>query len=130
MEFLHWACFEKKAVASDCRVAFYVLALWITPILLFDLLMYVALPGHVLNFFPAVVILASIGLVKFSKQLPVTRALGLGVVFATITAINVVVFLYASPLVMRMSMGLKMSGREIRKHDANLLECFRAIRQG
>jgi hypothetical protein len=29
-----------------------------------------------------------------------------------------------------MSMGLNMSGRGIRKHDADLLECFRAIRQG
>jgi len=130
MEFLHWVCFEKRAAASECRGQFYVLALWITPILLFDLLMYVALPGHVLNFFPAVVILASLGLVKFSKQLPVTRAWGLGVVFATVVAINVVVFLYAPPTVIRLSMGLNMSGREIQKHDADLLECFRAIRQG
>jgi hypothetical protein len=130
MQFLHWVCFEKRAAATDCHGQFYVLALWITPILLFDLLMYVALPGHVLNFFPAVVILASLGLVKFSEQLPVTKAWGLGIVFATVVAINVVVFLYASPMVIRMSMGLNMSGRGIRKHDADLLECFRAIRQG
>jgi hypothetical protein len=130
MQFLHWVCFEKRAAANDCHGQFYVLALWITPILLFDLLMYVALPGHVLNFFPAVVILASLGLVKFSEQLPVTKAWGLGIVFATVVAINVEIFLYASPMVIRMSMGLNMSGRGIRKHDADLLECFRAIRQG
>jgi len=130
MEFLHGVCFEKRAAASEHRRQFSVLALWITPIFLFDLIIYVALPGHILNLFPAVVIVASLGLVRFSEQLPITKAWGVAVVFATVVAVNLVVFLYAPPAARRLSMGLNMSGEEIREHDADLLGCFTAIRQG
>jgi hypothetical protein len=130
MEFLHGACYKKRVATSENRRQFSVLALWITPIFLFDLFIYVALPGHILNFFPAVVIMASLGLVRFSEQLPTTKARGAAVVFAAVVAVNLVVFLHTPPTARRLSMGLNMSGEEIREHDADLLGCFKAIRQG
>jgi hypothetical protein len=133
MELVHWVLFEKRAGAVDSyranRRQLCVLALWIAPMLLFGLLMYVERPGHILNLFPAVVILASLGLVRFSQQLVVTRAWGPYVVFAIVVAVNAVVFLYPFPLVIRLSLGQRLSAREIQDHDTDLQACFRAIRK-
>ncbi len=133
MEFMHWIFVEKRAgLADSCRVnrqQLCVLALWITPMLLFGLLMYVERPGHVLNFFPAIVILASLGLIRFSRQLAIPRPWGPYAVFAVVAAVNTVVFLFAPPLVTRLSLGLRLSAGEIRDHDADLRACLQAIRQ-
>jgi hypothetical protein len=133
MELVHWVLFEKRAGAGDSyranRGQLCVLALWITPMLLFGLLMYVERPGHVLNLFPAVVILASLGLVRFSKQLVINRLWGPCAVFAIVVAVNAVVFLYAPPLVTRLSLGLRLSAREIQDHDTDLQVCIRTIQK-
>ena len=133
MELAHWVFYEKGAGVVDSyranRRQLRVLGLWIAPMLLFGLLMYVERPGHALNLFPAVVILASLGLVRFSRQLVIARSWGLYVVFAIVMAVNAALFLFAPPLVTRLSLGLRLSAREIQEHDTDLQACFRVIRQ-
>jgi hypothetical protein len=133
IEFVHWVFVEDPQMKDNFyrsnRVQLCLLGLWVTPMLLFWTFMYVTMPGYVLNFFPAVVILASLGLVKFSKRLPIVKAGRLAVVLGTVVAINVPVFLCMPPEVTSLSMGLNISRREIREHDIDLLECFRTIRQ-
>jgi hypothetical protein len=130
MEFVHWMFFEKRAPMTNSYCAYrkqiFVLALWIIPMLLFGLLMYVERPGHILNFFPAVVILTSLGLVRFSGQLGKRSSYA---VFATVVAVNLAVFLYPPPLVRRLSFGLRLSAGEIAMHDTNLQACLGVIRK-
>jgi hypothetical protein len=134
IEFVYWVFVEEPQVKDDFyqanKLQLCLLGLWIMPMLLFWTFMYVTMPGYVLNFFPALVILASLVLVKFSKRLLIVGAWRLAVVLATVVAINVVVFLYVPPWVTSLSMGLNMSRQEIREHDTDLRGCFGVIRRG
>ena len=137
MEFIHWVVFEKAATTDGfCRAGktqLCVLGLWMAPMLLFGMFLYVALPGQVLNFFPAVAVLASLGLARFSERLVILQAVRrsqvLCAVLTMVVVSNAVVFVYSPHMITRLLMGLPMTGAEVREHDANLSACFRAIQK-
>jgi len=137
MEFVHWVFFEgpasKSAVYRRYKTQLCVLALWIAPPMVFWTLMYVTMPGYVLNFFPAFAILAGLGLVGFSERVAASpegkRSWALSCLLAIVVATNVVVFAAPVNWTKYLLMDLPLTGREIREHDANLATCFRTIRQ-
>ncbi len=136
-EYIHRVVFEKPSTGDhfyrDHKKPLLVLALWAIPMLLFDLLMYAALPGHILNFFPAIVILASLGLVRFSGRFAasftVSRSSVDGAVFTIVALLNIFVFVYSPLPVKRLLLGVDLTGVEIRQHDSALAKCFQMIRQ-
>lgn len=137
MEFIHWVVLEKAATADGFwranKTQLCVLGLWIAPMLLFGTFMYVAQPGQVLNLFPAIAVLASLGLVRFSEQLVISQAVRtssvLCAVLTMVVVSNVVVFMCPPHVITRLLVGLPMTGVEVREHDAKLSACFQAIRK-
>ena len=135
-EFIHWVVFEKTASANSFfranKTQLCVLTLWIVPMLAFGMLMYIALPGHVLDFFPALAVLASPGLVRFAERAgsssAVNRLRALGSVLTFAVAVNAVVFVYSPRWATRLLAGPPLTAGEIRQHDADLSACFQAIR--
>jgi 4-amino-4-deoxy-L-arabinose transferase-like glycosyltransferase len=136
-EFVHWVIFEDPTIRGDSyganRTQLCVLSLWVAPMLLFGVFMYMALPGHILSFFPAITILASVGLVRFSERLAKSSAnrkpwAWSGVLFVVV-ATNAAVFVRSPLLVRHLLLGLDLTGVEIRDHDAKLSACFQVIRQ-
>jgi hypothetical protein len=135
-EFIRWVFFREPIVRRSFyqanKAQFAVLALWTTPMFLFGLIMYSIMPGHVLHFFPALAVLAGLGVAAFSKQLaswPIFREpRAEGVVLTVLVSINVLIFVYSPPTIMPVLLGLPMTGVEIRQHDANLSACLWAIR--
>jgi hypothetical protein len=135
-EFVHWVFFREPIVRKSFyqanKAQFAVLALWMTPMFLFGLIMYSIMPGHVLHFFPALAVLAGLGVAALSKQLglwPLFRKpRAEGVVLATLVSINVVLFVYSPPTIMPILTGLPLTGAEIHQHDADLSACLRTIR--
>jgi hypothetical protein len=135
-EFVHGVVFEERTAREDFyranKTQLCVLGLWITPMVLFGLFMYVALPGHVLNFFPAIAVLASLGLGSFSERLVTSAVKKAQVHWAVLTimvAINAVVFVYSPRSVRRLLLDVPMTGVEIRQHDAELSACLQMIRK-
>jgi hypothetical protein len=136
LEFVHWVFFEpperKVEFYQTHRVQLVALTLWVGPMLVFDILMYVAMPGHVLNFFPALAILASLGLAGFSERVAPSSTRkwpwGLALILALVTTTNAVVFVASPHWTAPLLMGLPLTGQEIREHDAGMAGCFRALR--
>ena len=132
MEFMHCVLFEKRAIAEEVyrvnRKQLWVLTLWIVPMLIFGLLLYVALPGHVLNFFPALALLASLGLIGFSKG-SLDKLGGYPAVLVVVVVSNVVFFLYPPSALKPLYVDLPMTRVEIRNHDVALASCFSLIRR-
>jgi hypothetical protein len=134
---IHWVFLEAPTKKHDFyrthKLQLRLLILWIAPMLLFDLFMYVAMPGHVLNFFPAVAILTSLGFADVSKRVvPSSARSNLRVLscnLAIVVAVNVVVFTGSPRWTRPLLLGLPLTGAEIREHDANFAACFRTIRQ-
>jgi hypothetical protein len=114
------------------RMQFEVLLLWVTSMLVFDMSMYVAMPGHILDFFPALAVLTSLGLVKFAERLGASsmagRSWAFGCVLIAVVTVNTVVFIWSPRCTDRVLMGLALTGVEIRAHDAELAACFCEIR--
>jgi hypothetical protein len=137
IEAVHWIVFEEPgAKALFCqsnKAQLYVLTLWIAPMLIFGLFMYIAMPGHVLNFFPAIVVLATLGLTRLSRGLAASiggnEAWVLSGVLAIIIAGNVTVFVFSPRGTGPLLTGLPLTGVEIHEHDAKLSACFQMIRQ-
>ena len=136
-EFIHWVVFEKAARASGFfranKTQLCVLTLWMAPMLAFGMLMYIALPGHVLDFFPALAVVVSPGLVRFAERAgsssPVNRLRALGGVLTVVVAVNAVVFVYSPRWATQLLAGLPLTAGEIRQHDADLSACFQTIRK-
>ncbi len=136
-EFAHWVIFEKAASANDFfrsnKTQLCVLVLWIAPMLIFGMFMYVALPGHVLGFFPALTVLAGPGLVRFAERaassFAVNRLRALGGVLTVVVAVNTVVFVCPPRWPTRSLAGPPLTAVEIRQHDADLSACFQVIRK-
>lgn len=137
MEFIHWVFFKEPTAKDNFyranKTQLCVLTLWIAPMLVFGMFMYVALPGHVLNFFPAVAILAGLGLAVFSERL--AKALAIhkswvlsGVLFGVV-AINAGAFVYSPRATTRLLLDLRLTGVELHKHDAGLSACIQTIRK-
>jgi hypothetical protein len=113
------------------RTQFEVLLLWLMSMLLLDMLMYVAMPGHILDFLPALVVLTSLGLIKFTERLATSeagRTWAFGCVLIVVITVNTVVFVWSPRWTTRLLPGLTLSGVEIRDHDTELAACFREIR--
>lgn len=135
-EFVCRALFRKRSSLDDSsrknRTQFEVLLLWVMSMLLFDMLMYVAMPGHILDFFPALVVLTSLGLVKFAERLGTSsgagQSLAFGCVLTVIITFNAIVFIWSPRWTTRLLSGLPLTGVEIRNHDAELAACFHEIR--
>ncbi|HVM61457.1 MAG TPA: hypothetical protein VMV72_11390 [Verrucomicrobiae bacterium] len=137
IEFILWSVFEKPTAKDHLRRAhrlqFHLLALWIAPMVLFWLLMYVTMPGYALNFFPAVAIFAALGLVRHSGRLSgllrVRRGWTHCGVLGFVVAINSIIFVLQPVWAERLLAGMPLTGVEIRRHDADLSACFQAIRR-
>ncbi len=137
LECVSWSLFEKPTAKDRFYRAhksqLCVLTLWIAPMAMFWMLMYVTMPGYVLNFFPAVAILASLGLVRHSEHLSNCFAVPRGWAFCgilgAVMTINSIVFVSQPFWTKRLLVGLPMTGVEIQKHDADLSACFKAIRR-
>jgi hypothetical protein len=135
-DFIRWVCFRELIVRKNFyqanKAQFVVLALWTTPMFLFGLIMYSIMPGHVLDFFPALAILAGLGVAALSEQLgswPIfRRPRAEGVILVTLVSINVVIFIYSPPPLTPVLMGLPLTGVEIHQHDADLSACLLTIR--
>jgi hypothetical protein len=101
--------------------------------LLFGVFMYVALPGHVLDFFPAVAVLASLGLGRLAEQLAPSSSVGrawvYSAVLAAVATTNAIVFVWSPRLITPLLGGVSMTGAEISQHDADLSACFQEIRK-
>jgi hypothetical protein len=137
LRFFLWVFFEEPESKNDFYRAskhqLCLLALWVTPMALFWMLMYVTTPGYVLNFFPALAILAGLGLAGSSEWVAASSAVSkrwaLGGILAVVATGNVVAFSYSSPAMSRLLLGLPLTNVEIRRHDADLSACFRAIQK-
>jgi hypothetical protein len=130
--------FEKRMPEDNFyqtnRTQFRILLLWIAPIMAFDLFfMYAAMPGHILNFFPALVILTSLGLVKVAERLATSseasRSRAFCGVLALVVTVNTVVFVWSPRWTTPLQLGLPLTAVEIGDHDAKLSACFQTIRQ-
>ena len=136
-EFIHGVVFEERTAKDSFyranKTQLNVLGLWITPMVLFGFFLYVALPGHVLNFFPAIAVLASLGLSSFAERLAtsptVKKAQVHWAVLTIMVAVNAVVFVYSPRSVRRLLLDVRMTGVEIRQHDAESSACFQMIRK-
>jgi len=135
-ELIFWIVFAKPR-AKDGFIGTHnarrnVLLLWIVPTVLFGMFMYVALPGHILNFFPAVAILSSLGLVGLAERLAtrfsINRSWTLGFVLFLLVAVNAIVFVWPPRWAPRVLPGLPLTRMEIHQHDVDLSTCFRVIR--
>jgi hypothetical protein len=115
------------------RTQFHILLLWIAPMVAFDLFfMYAAMPGHILDFFPALVILTSLGLVKVAERLATSseasRWRALCGVLVLVVTVNTVVFIWSPRWTAPLQQGLPLTAVEIGDHDTKLATCFHEIR--
>ncbi len=138
VECLYWAVFEQPAVKNVTyrtnASQLCTLALWLVPMVLFGIFaMYVALPGHILDFFPAVVVLVSLALGRFADRLAdllsINRTRAYSVVLAMVVAVNVVVFVWSPAPIIPLFGTVALTGMEISEHDAVLSACFQTIRK-
>ncbi|HTS19216.1 MAG TPA: glycosyltransferase family 39 protein [Verrucomicrobiae bacterium] len=125
---------EKEQLYGRYQSQLVVLSLWIIPAMMFWVFMYVTMPGYVLNLFPALVILASLGVIGFSELLMV-QSPGRGarwlspVVWGTLLAVNVTAFVFSPTWMAGLWLGVPLSRVQIRQHDKELSACFETIRQ-
>ncbi len=135
-EFLCRVLFEKRSSETDRlrsrKTQFDVLLLWMTAMVLFDVAMYVAMPGHILDFFPALAVLTGVGLVSFVERLRTSLDAGqsraFGCLLIAVVTVNSVIFVWSPRWMTRLLPGLALTGREIRDHDAELAGCLHDIR--
>jgi hypothetical protein len=117
-----------------------VLTLWILPMLLFWLGMYVTTPGYVLCFFPGLAIVAGIAAQRIATRLsrflngcelvPEKRSklVALLLVCGLLAGVNTAVFIGQPRPLDHLLAGLPLTGVEILQHDQQLTKCFRIIR--
>ena len=124
---------DKQVLYGRYKAQIVVLTLWIVPAVLFWAFMYVTMPGYVLNFFPALGILASLGLIGTGKWLGALkmggRSWGCCSIWAGVLTVNATAFLFSPAWMSNLWFGLPLSRVEIREHDTELVGCFRTIRQ-
>jgi hypothetical protein len=118
-----------------------VLALWILPMLLFWLGMYVTTPGYVLCFFPGLAIVAGIAVQRIATRLsgffsgrelmPEKRAklIALLLVCGLVAGVNATFFVEQPRPLDSPRAGLLLTGADILQHDQQLIKCFRIIRE-
>jgi len=144
-ELVHWVFRErpeaKRRLYSEYAEQIRVLTLWIAPMLAFWLAMYVTTPGYVLCFFPGLTIVAGVAIRRCAGRLnrssygrSVTAGQWSGAVTAWLTlgfvvGANTVVFVWEPRLSVPLLADLPLTAVEIQRHDRQLTECFRVIRE-
>lgn len=144
-EFFYWVFGERADVKQQWYIAhteqLRVLALWIAPMLLFWLGMYVTTPGYVLCFFPGLAIIGGIAAHRFATRLShlfsgselipmrASKSTALLLVCSLLAGVNVAFFMEQPRRLDRAFAGLPLTGVEILQHDRRLRECFRIIRE-
>ena len=110
----------------------WLLAVWIVPMVALGFAAFTTMPGYVLNYFPAVAILAGFAVTRLVGRIaPVGHQyrLVLGLAIACITMINSAVFLLPPQYTQALRAGLPLNTAHIREHDQQLARWFQAIRQ-
>ena len=98
------------------------LTIWIAPAVLTGIgLLYTSMPGYVLNYFPALAVVAGVALVRSAERL----RLPLAAVGTVVGIAGVAVFLGGGRAAF---CGRGMTVGEIRQHDSELQECVEFIR--
>ncbi|HVM61146.1 MAG TPA: glycosyltransferase family 39 protein [Verrucomicrobiae bacterium] len=116
------------------------LAIWIVPMYLFGVVMVAPVPGHILNYYPGVVILVGLALSRLVQRMAGglewrqwtgrTNPHGSAavVVIAVVTLVNVGVFLLPPRQTAWLRSGIPLTADEIREHDRHLACWLEAIR--
>jgi hypothetical protein len=130
----------KRAAYSKNGEQLRLLLLWVTPMLLFWLLMYVTPAGHILCAFPAVAILAGLAVWRCVRR--ATACLGSrsdikgrwcqasaqALILGMIGAVNFIVFVWRPTFAEHFLGRTASTAVDIQKHDLDLAKCFEAIR--
>lgn len=130
----------KRAAYSKNREQLGLLLLWISPMLLFWLLMYVTPAGHILCAFPAIAILAGLAVGRCVRR--ATACLGnccdikgrwrqasaQVLILVMIGAVNLIAFVWRPTFAEHFLTGTASTAVDIQKHDLDLARCFEAIR--
>jgi hypothetical protein len=106
------------------------LALWLFPMLAFNMATYMTMPGYVLNYFPCLAILAGLAVWKFTVR-PATQFGNLAAGALTllgVVVLNGFVFMMQPGWGNRLLKGLPLTARQLNEHDQRLLEMFAIIR--
>ncbi|HTS17525.1 MAG TPA: glycosyltransferase family 39 protein [Verrucomicrobiae bacterium] len=111
------------------------IAIWLVPMYLFGVLMVVPVPGHILNYFPSLVILVAFGLsrlvrrivARLEKQqwpglLKAHRLAAISVI-SCVTLANMAVFLLPPRQTAWLRAGMPLTASDIREHDRQL-DCW------
>jgi hypothetical protein len=113
-------------------------AIWFIPMVAFGLLVFTAMSGHILNYFPVVVILTGLALSRLIRtvahnleglpRLKNPHQLVLVLVTAGVTLVNAAVFLLPPRQTTWLREGLSLTATHIRQHDRQLARWFQEIR--
>jgi hypothetical protein len=117
--------------ASDPRVGFYLI--WLAPMVVFWVLVYTQIPGHVLSYFYGLIVLTAAAVVVFAEKVAArwravsstAVALGFTVILA---ATNVSVFFLRPSFLDVLHPGAPLTYRDIRTQDERLRNDFNLIR--
>lgn len=116
------------------------LTLWIVPMAAFGIGMYTFSPGYILNYFPALAILAGLAVARFAQRFvrPANdvavltvrrRAVATAITIGFVSLVNAAVYLSPRQRAEHWLFGLRLTASEIRDHDRQLGQCFHAIRR-
>jgi hypothetical protein len=106
------------------------LGLWIVPMCLFWALTFMMMPGYVLNFFPALVLVVAWAETILWRRFPSAwRRVGGAVTIGAVAVVNLMAFLLNPPWVERLGQSVRLTAEEISDHDRQLGGAVTAIRE-
>jgi len=115
------------------------IAIWLVPMVAFGLVVFTAMSGHILNYFPSIVILTGLALSRLIRGMTQILA-GLRTritdphrfvlvsVTAGVTLMNAAVFLLPPQQTTWLREGLSLTATHIRQHDQQMARWFHEIR--
>ena len=132
---LHHTAEERRFVYAHYRDQFAFLFLWSVPLVALYLMIYMTMPGYILSYFPAVVILTGLGLSQlahaitgiFSSPRQGPRW-GYILVLGPVIILNCLMFVSPPAALRPLLLGLELTAPEIGSHDAELSAVFTRIR--
>jgi hypothetical protein len=90
--------------------------------------LYTFMPGHILNYFPALAIMAARAVTRLWEERTRSRRLVGAVVLGLIGVTNVHEFVFQPRWADRLLLSLPVTGAEVRRHDQQLRSWFAVIR--
>jgi hypothetical protein len=126
-----WMTWRTPATRRAClmdREHLVFLGLWIVPMVLAGLGLYTFMPGHILNYFTALAILAGWAVTTLGDESAGRSQFVSGAALGLIVAANVGEFLFQPRWADRFLLGLPVTGAEVRRHDQQLQSWFATIR--